>query len=127
MVKRTGPTNFQLQGLINDLNASECRIWQRVADDLSKSTRQRRIVNIYKLDKFANEGETVVVPGKILSVGELSKKLDVAAFSFSEEAKKKIINAKGKVLSIHELLQKNPKGNKVRILGWKYTMVKGLF
>ena len=117
MVKRTGPTNFQLQGLINDLNASECRIWQRVADDLSKSTRQRRIVNIYKLDKFANEGETVVVPGKILSVGELSKKLDVAAFSFSEEAKKKIINAKGKVLSIHELLQKNPKGNKVRILG----------
>mgnify|MGYP001559322002 CR=1 FL=1 len=117
MVKRTGPTNFQLQGLINDLNASECRIWQRVAYDLSKSTRQRRIVNIYKLDKFANEGETVVVPGKILSVGELSKKLDVAAFSFSEEAKKKIINAKGKVLSIHELLQKNPKGNKVRILG----------
>jgi len=41
----------------------------------------------------------------------------VAALLFSAEAKKKIEAAKGKVLSISELLQQNPEGKNVRILG----------
>lgn len=117
MVKRTGPTNFQLQSLLTQLSALDSALWKRIAQDLSRSTRERRIVNIYKINKFAKEGETIIVPGKVLSVGELHKKIDVAALSFSEEARKKITNARGKVLSIQELVQQNPQGNKVRILG----------
>jgi len=37
--------------------------------------------------------------------------------NFSSEAKRKITEAKGKALTIGELLDKNPQGNKVRILG----------
>src|SRR3989344_1678989 len=114
-----GTTNFQLQQVILELEgkAVESKFWKRVLKDLQKPSRQRRQVNVYKIEKYAKQGETVLVPGKVLSVGDLNKKVDVAAFNFSEEAKKKIENAKGKVLTIQELIQQNPDGKKVRILG----------
>ena len=119
MVKRTGPTNYQVQLLLADLepNLHQNKFWSRIVKDLKRSTRQRREVNVYKIDKFAREGETVIVPGKVLSLGELSKKVDVAALQFSAEAKRKILEAKGKALTINELLKQNPEGKKVRILG----------
>ena len=116
---RSGPTNFQLQQLLLELEnkALVSKFWKRVLFDLKKPSRQRRMVNIYKIDKYAQEGETVLVPGKVLSVGDINKKVDVAAFNFSSEAKKKIEGAKGKVLTIQELIQQNPEGKNVRILG----------
>jgi large subunit ribosomal protein L18e len=119
MVKRTGPTNYQLQNLLEEMRsvALKSNFWKRIMKDLNKPTRQRRLVNIYKIENFAKNGETIVVPGKVLSVGELSKQVEVAALSFSDEAKRKILDAKGKVLSLRELLNNNPEGKKVRILG----------
>ena len=118
-MKRTGPTNYQLQQLVKELEtkAVGSRFWKRVLQDLMKPARQRRTVNVYKIDKYAREGETVLVPGKVLSVGDIGKKVDVAAMNFSDEARRKIENANGKVLTIKELLQQNPDGKKVRILG----------
>jgi large subunit ribosomal protein L18e len=52
----------------------------------------------------------------VLGSGELNKKLTVAAYTFSEQAMQKI-NAKGKAISIKELVEKNPKGNRVRVMG----------
>jgi large subunit ribosomal protein L18e len=114
-----GPTNFQLQQLLGELapRAQESRFWKRIVSDLNKPSRQRRTINLYKINKYAKDGETIIVPGKVLSVGQLDKKVDVAAINFSEGARKKIIEAKGNVLSIKELLMKNPEGKKVRILG----------
>ncbi|MBI4983254.1 50S ribosomal protein L18e [Candidatus Woesearchaeota archaeon] len=119
MVKRTGPTNYQLQLLVQELQPKtlNSRFWKRVVEEIVRPSRQRRIVNMYKIDKYAREGETILVPGKVLSVGELNKKVEVAAISFSAEAKQKILSAKGKTLTIHELLHKNPEGKGVRILG----------
>jgi large subunit ribosomal protein L18e len=119
MAKRTGPTNPHVQGLLEELSkvTLKNKFWARVAEELSASTRSRRIVNLYKIDKYAQDGETILVPGKVLSVGELSKKVEVAALNFSEEAKQKVLAAKGKTLTISELFHKNPEGKKVRILG----------
>ena len=119
MVTRTGPSNYQLQALLKDIEpqARQSRFWKRIAEDVTKPTRQRREVNIYKIEAVAREGETIVVPGKVLSLGELSKKVDVAAMNFSAEARRKIVEAKGKALTIRELLQQNPDGKNVRIMG----------
>ena len=119
MVKRTGPSNYQLQQLLLELEgrALESSFWKRVAKDLNKPSRQRRTVNLYKIDRYARDGETILVPGKVLSVGNLNKKVSVAALNFSTEAKDKITQAKGTILTIQELLQQNPQGKKVRILG----------
>ncbi len=91
-------------------------IWKRVAEDLDKPTRNRINVNIYKLSSNTKKDETVIVPGKVLGMGELSHSVNVAAYSFSEEAMKKI-NTKGKALNIRDLVKNNPEGKKVRIIG----------
>ncbi len=67
--------------------------------------------------KHTRDGETALIPGKVLSLGKMDKKLTVAAFKFSESALEKI-NANGKAISIEELLKNNPDGKKVRILKW---------
>ena len=119
MVKPTGPTNYQLVQLLKELEskARESGFWRRVVEDLKKPTRQRREVNVYKINQQTQKGETVLVPGKVLSVGILDKKVDVAALNFSAHARRKIQEAKGKALSIPELLKQNPEGKNIRILG----------
>lgn len=91
-------------------------LWKRVAEDLERPTRQRRTVNLFSIERNAADGEVVVVPGKVLGEGDLTKKVTVAAFAFSDEALSKI-NRSGKALTIQELVKSNPKGQKVRILG----------
>ena len=114
-------SNIQLIKLVEELkkqsSLENVKVWKRIASDLEKPTRRRSTVNLYKINKFTKPEETVIVPGKVLSLGELDHKVNVAAFNFSSEAKNKITNANGKVLTIYELLKLNPKGKGVRILG----------
>lgn len=119
MVKRSGPTNYQLQTLLEDLapKTVESRFWKRVASDLKKPSRQRRVVNVYTIDKVARDGEIILVPGKVLSLGDITKKVTVAALQFSSQARDKITAAQGKVLTIRELFEQNPEGKNVRIVG----------
>ncbi len=120
-MKRTGPTNPYMQQLVIELKEAALKqdapLWDRIAEDLEKSTRHRRIVNIYKLDKYTSDKETVIVPGKVLGTGDLTHKVKVAAFTFSKQAVEKINEKGGKVLAISDVLKENPKGKNVRILG----------
>ncbi|MBU1975471.1 MAG: 50S ribosomal protein L18e [Nanoarchaeota archaeon] len=112
--------NLQLTKLIAELKKASAKnnsaIWKAIALELEKPTRRRRSVNVYKIDKYSKENETVIVPGKVLGVGDLSKKVNVAAFTFSQEAMQKI-NQKGQALSIEQLMTKHPDGKNIRILG----------
>ena len=120
MVKRTGPTTLELKNLILDLNKLSSKekvpLWKRVAEDLLKPTRIRREANLYKINKNIRKDEIALVPGKVLSSGELDKKVTVAAYQFSKEAKEKI-NKIGKAITIKVLMKENPKGKMVRIIG----------
>ncbi|MFC1733122.1 50S ribosomal protein L18e [candidate division KSB1 bacterium] len=121
MTKRTGPSNIQLRGMIGLLRKTSIEqkngIWKRIAEDLEKATRKRRIVNLYKLDKYTKPDEMVIVPGKVLGTGVLGHKVTVAAWSFSDSAREKITKANGACVSIIEMVQKNPKGQNLRIIG----------
>lgn len=116
----TYTTNINMVKLVEELkkksSEEKVKIWKRLALDLERPTRIRRVVNISKLDRFTKKDDVVVVPGKVLGSGDLNHNLTVAAFNFSGQAKEKI-NQKGKALSLDELMKKNPKGKKVKILG----------
>ena len=111
-----GPTNYQLKQLISELEGTQNAFWRRIRSDLLKPRRNQRVANLYKISKNAREGEIIVVPGKVLSVGEISKKVLVAALSFSGNAQKKINEAKGKTITLEQLYKENPEGKNVRIL-----------
>jgi len=120
-MKRTGPTNSVTLQLISELKqvarAQDAPVWMRVATDLEKPTRQRHSVNVYKISKITNDGDTIVIPGKVLGMGDISRKVTVAAHTFSRQAAEKIAHAGGKTLAISELLKQNPKGKNVRVVG----------
>jgi len=120
-MKRTGPTNPVLRELIQSLRkestSSQAALWDRVADDLEKSTRQRRVVNISRLARNTKPNETVVVPGKVLGSGALPHSIVVAALSFSMGAKERIEQAKGKALTIEQLLKQKPKAKDLKLIG----------
>ncbi|AJF62959.1 MAG: 50S ribosomal protein L18e [archaeon GW2011_AR20] len=119
-MKPTGPTTLELRKLIIELrklsNKQKVNLWKRIADDLEKPTRKRREANLYRINKYTKQGETALIPGKVLSLGDLDKKLTVAAYRFSNQAKEKI-NKIGKAITIRELIKENPKGKKIRIIG----------
>ena len=73
-------------------------------------------VNVGQLGRIAESDETVVVAGKLLAEGRLSKRLTVGAFGFSAEARGKIRAAGGSAMSLHELLKTRPDGSGVRLL-----------
>lgn len=114
-------TNYQLIELIRTLKKKAIEdnvgLWKRIASDLEKPTRQRRIVNLSSLNKFAKDNELIIVPGKVLGDGQIDKKVSIAAFSFSDSAKEKLLASQSQIMTIEELIKKNPKAADVRIIG----------
>jgi large subunit ribosomal protein L18e len=114
-------TNPQLTALISKLKKksreTKTPLYRRLAEDLSKSKRSRRTVNLSKISRYSSDGSVVAVPGKVLSAGVLGHKVTVAAFKFSSQAKKKIVKAGGRCMSLEALTEENPAGTKVILLG----------
>jgi large subunit ribosomal protein L18e len=105
-----------LKALIGKLQLEKKGIWKRAAELLSKPRRRRVEVNVGKIGQYAPEGATVLVPGKVLGTGKLNKKITVAAFMFSDGAKKALLESGAKAIGIEELFKQNPEGKSVFIL-----------
>ena len=121
MSTRTGPTNPILQNLINELKKKSkeqsINLWKRVANDLEKPTRQRRVVNLSSISRYTKENEIIVVPGKVLGAGNLEHKITISAFQFSDGAKEKIEKVGAKIIPLLELSKENPSGKGIKIIG----------
>ena len=119
-MKKLKTTNPELISLIRDLKKqsqeSQTELWRSLADRLTNSKRSRVAVKLSRLNRYTKEGETVVVPGKVLGAGKADHPLNVAAFTFSEVAKSKILNVKGNCLSIRDLMKENPMGKNVKLM-----------
>jgi large subunit ribosomal protein L18e len=117
---RTGPTNPGLRRLIEELRkkafSDNIMLWKRLASDLERPTRKRRIVNLSRINRFTKDGEMIVVPGKVLASGELHRKVTIAAWQFSRQALDKIEKSNAKAISISELMQHDPKGKRIRVM-----------
>jgi len=120
-MKRTGSSNPNLRKLIEELKTlsikQEVKLWKRIASDLEKPSRMRRIVNLTKLDKNTKDNETVIVPGKVLAKGTLGHQLTIAAYQFSEQAMEKLTESKCTLLTLSEFMEKDPKAKKARLIG----------
>ena len=92
-------------------------IWRTLAKKLEKSNKKRCAVNLSRINRYTEDGETVTVPGKVLGGGTLDHKVTVAAFQFSDEAKKKIEATGGECLTFSDLIEKNHKGKNLKIIG----------
>ncbi len=116
--KTTNPEIIQLiRNLKKQSREKDAGIWLDVAKYLSKPSRQRVAVNLSKINRNTADEEVILVPGKVLASGTLDHAVTVAAFNASDQAKAKLAAAKAKYLTIKELMEQNPTGSKVRIIG----------
>lgn len=90
--------------------------WVPVAKMLSSSTRKQDSVNLRDIEKETKAGDRVLVLGKVLSLGELSKKVRIAALGFSSDAIIKSKSSKSEMVSIAEEIKDNPKMEGLKIL-----------
>ncbi len=113
-------TNPRLASLISLLKhtsrENEVNLWRDIADRLEAPSRNYAEVNLSKINRYATNGETILVPGKVLGSGILDLSVKVAALNFSQSASEKIRQADGECMSIEELISVNPAGSRVRIL-----------
>ena len=121
MTKRTGPTNENTKQIIVSLyKASETnkvKLWKDIAERLQKSSRIIPSVNLSKIEKYAkSETETIIIPGKLLSDGIITKKITVSSLKASKTAIEKLTACGGKYITLEELIKTNPKGKTTRIM-----------
>ena len=111
--------NNKLKELISELKkqaiTQDSGLWKRVALELERPSRQHRVVNFTKIEKYANDNDVVIVPGKLLSGGELKKKVTIIAYNYSRKALDKA--SKATIISIEDAMKKYPKGNEIKIIG----------
>jgi large subunit ribosomal protein L18e len=120
MVRPTGPTNPVLRKLLRRLRSQgkkqKARIWSEVAERLEGPRRNRAEVNLSRINRYTNDGSTVLVPGKVLAAGKLDHPVTVVAFKFSGSAARKILAVGGKTMSIQQLMEINPRGKGVKLM-----------
>ncbi len=121
MSKPLPKSNPFLLALIADLKTAarehEAPIWRDIALRLSRPHRVWAEVNLSRLQRHAADGDVVVIPGKLLGTGRLTKTLRVSAYQSSEAARTGVEAAGGQVLEIRDLVNENPRGSGIRIMG----------
>ena len=98
------------------INSKKNEKWLEVSSLLAGPTRKRLIVNLDEIDKQTKPGETIVIPGKVLSMGEINKKIKIIALKFSGKAKEKLIKAGCEIALLNSEIEKNKDAKGVRIL-----------
>lgn len=108
--------NLLLTFLRKKSRENNAPIWRYLAELINRPKRRRIAVNISKVNRYTREGDWVVVPGKLLGAGQLNHKVNIAALKYSEKAYRKLRESGSIIMSIRELVEKNPKGTRVKII-----------
>ncbi|MHA1682263.1 MAG: 50S ribosomal protein L18e [Promethearchaeota archaeon] len=114
--KVTGPQDINVRKMIRVLEKTKINVWKEVASYLKKARRKRVEANLGRLERITSNGETIVVPGKVLGTGMFSKNITIAALAWSESAKQKVESAGSKIITIEEVLESNPSGSNVKLI-----------
>jgi len=120
-MQKTRKSNLDLVNTINELKEAsrknDAPIWKSIAKKLEGPNRNWPTVNISKIEYNIAKNGKVVIPGKILGSGNLSKKVTVSAYSFTKAAIQKIEEAGGKCMNYNDFINKNPTGKDVVVIG----------
>ncbi len=89
IVEKTNPRLTSLILLLkNKSRENEAKIWREIASRLETPNRNYAEVNLSKINRYAQNGETIIVPGKVLGsgrAGAVRKGCGAEFFSISDE------------------------------------------
>ena len=94
---------------------SKRKVFRAVANILSSSASLRAQINLDKIDKHSKKDEYIIIPGKVLGTGDLTKPINIIGFAASNSAIEKIKKSGGNFFEIIDYLKGNCK-EKLKIL-----------
>jgi len=112
------PKRIAIIELLKNFNRDKNHgIWNKVIKELSRSRKNRRKVNLWKINKYSKENDIVIIPGKVLGSGKIDHKVTICGFEFSKKVKD-LANKDENInlITINDLLKQNPRGSNVKIL-----------
>ena len=114
-------TNQVVLRMAKDLKKASTKndapIWAKLAEYALKPSIARRDINLKRIGQLTKENDTIVFPGKVLGTGNVPHKITLCSFSISNSAANKIIENGGKLISYLDLIEQNPTGKGVVLLG----------
>jgi large subunit ribosomal protein L18e len=113
ITKRTGKKRNP--EIMETINLAKKNNLLDLAKKLSAPRSQYKNINLDELSKV--EGDKILVVGKILGSGEISRKIGVAALGFSQSAKESLNKAGCDLKSVRTAIEKNPKMEGVTVIG----------
>ena len=96
---------------------NDAPIWAKLAEYALKPSIARRDLNLNRIGQLTKENDVVVFPGKVLGTGNISHKITLFSFSISNSAATKIVEQGGKIITYSNLIEQNPTGKGVVLLG----------
>ena len=107
-------TNEELVETI--ISAKKKDSWRDLAHKISIPKRKRTDLNLGEINSLSSDDDLIVVPGKVLGMGDIEKKIKISALGYSENAKKKLKQAKIEFNFLKEEIKSNPNAKKMKIL-----------
>ena len=107
-------TNPTVNAVVRE--ALKHKAWHTIAQLIASSTRKHVSLNVWQIDKLVSQGDIIVVPGKILAKGKLTKKIKICALGISAMAKEKLHESKSEFVPLLDEIKRNPKAEGVKIL-----------
>ena len=122
MVKSRTKVKFQTRRKTNPevvetiREAMKHKPWVKVLAILSGPKCNYTSLNLSQINNKSSVGDTVLIVGKVLSLGSITKKIKICALSISENAKVKLKESKSEFITIFDEIKKNPKAEGIKIL-----------
>lgn len=114
-------TNQVVIHMAKDLKKASAKndapIWAKLAEYALKPSIARRDLNLNRIGQLTKENDVVVFPGKVLGTGNISHRITLFSFSISNSAATKIVEQGGKIITYSDLIEQNPTGKGVVLLG----------
>lgn len=92
-------------------------IWKDASKRLLSARKNRPSVNLAEISRNTKDGAKVLIAGKVLGGGNMDHKVTVAAYSFSQSAKQKIVSSGGKCMNLSEFMESKIGTTGVVVLG----------
>ena len=110
-VKKTNPEIVETINL-----ARKNKKYITIAELLSRPRSQRIEFNLNEINNLSSNNNRILVAGKVLSQGEIDKKIDIIALNISKNAKEKLLKSGCKISSIIDEIKNNPECSGITIL-----------
>ncbi len=93
-------------------NGKNAKLSESAIFKASKPRRQRVTVTLQKLEKYVNNNDNIIVPGKILGTGKITKKFNISAIEYSASSLEMLKAAGCSVVAIENMI----KNDNIRII-----------